>query len=90
MAQLRTPSSTTASLPFFFRFPRRFASAWPTGLPALACVVLAATAAQADTLRGRVVDPDGRAVPGAHVSMSGGHGGADCRGDRRGGAFVGR
>ena len=71
MAYLRTPSSTTASLPFFVRFPRRFASAWQTGLAALACVVLAATAAQADTLRGRVVDPDGRAVPGAHVSISG-------------------
>ena len=71
MAQLRTPSSTTASLRVSFRFPRRFASAWQTGLAALACVVLAAAAAQADTLRGRVVDPDGRAVPGARVSISG-------------------
>ncbi len=36
-----------------------------------ALVLLAATAALADTLRGRVVDPDGRAVAGAQVSVSG-------------------
>jgi outer membrane cobalamin receptor len=36
-----------------------------------AVVLLAAATAQADTLRGRVVDPDGRPVAGAQVSVSG-------------------
>ena len=70
MAHLRTPSSTTVPLPFFVRFRHGFVNPWPSAL-VLAAVLLGATAADADTLRGRVVDPDGRAVSGAHVTVSG-------------------
>ena len=64
MAYLRTPSVSTASL--LIRTSRVRA----VPLAAL-LVVLAATPALADTLRGRVVDPDGRGVPGAQVSVTG-------------------
>jgi vitamin B12 transporter len=64
MAYLRTPSVSTASHPV--RIPG-------SGTLALAALLtlLAALPALADTLRGRVVDPDGRGVPGAQVTVSG-------------------
>ena len=64
MAHLRTPSLSTASRP---------TAAWRRrGAPLAALrVLLAATPALADTLRGRVIDPDGRGVPGAQVSVTG-------------------
>ncbi|MGD9902642.1 MAG: TonB-dependent receptor [Vicinamibacterales bacterium] len=64
MAARRAPSYTTASLSF------RIPIARLTGLAA-AMLVAAAAAATGDTLRGRVVDPDGRPVPGAVVAVSG-------------------
>jgi outer membrane cobalamin receptor len=63
MAHLRTPSLPTASLPFLTTAARAALTA--------VLVLLAAAPAVADTLRGRVVDPDGRAVAGAQVSVSG-------------------
>ncbi|MGE0362701.1 MAG: TonB-dependent receptor [Vicinamibacterales bacterium] len=64
MAYLRTPSFTTASLPF--RIPGTRLTGWLLGV-----LLAAAPAAGADTLRGRVLDPDGRPVAGARVAVSG-------------------
>ena len=64
MAYLRTSPFSTASLSFRVRGAGRAALT-------VALVLVAAATALADTLRGRVVDPDGRAVAGAQVSVSG-------------------
>ncbi len=64
MARLRTPSLSTAFLPF------RIPTTRLAGL-VLATLLAAAAAAGADTLRGRVLDPDGRPVHGARVTVSG-------------------
>ena len=64
MPYLRTPSFSTASRSF------RLPGAGRAALTA-ALILLAAATALADTVRGRVVDPDGRPVAGARVSVSG-------------------
>jgi vitamin B12 transporter len=64
MAYLRTSSVSTASL------PDDTSRGGVVPLAAL-LVLLAAAPSLADTLRGRVVDPDGRGVPAAQVSVTG-------------------
>lgn len=64
MTYLRTPSFTTAFRPV--RIPGTRLPGW-----LLAALLAWAPAAGADTLRGRVLDPDGRPVGGARVTVSG-------------------
>jgi outer membrane cobalamin receptor len=71
MTDVRTSSLATASLPTSRHFRTGFALAARAAAAAVFALLIGATAAQAETLRGRVVDPEGRVVPGARVTISG-------------------
>jgi outer membrane cobalamin receptor len=66
MAHLRTPSFTTAFLSLRIPGTGVAVAGW-----VLTAVLAWAPAAGADTLRGRVLDPDGHPVAGARVAVSG-------------------